>query len=151
MTDLMQRQEQSPQWDPFRLMNELMRWPMTDSRSSAMFAPDFEVKETENAYLIQADLPGVKEEDINITVSGNQLTVSGKREASREEGDERYYIYERRFGSFTRSFTLPAEANVESIEAELDNGVLALTVPKSPGAAPKKISLKDRVKQALSK
>lgn len=77
-----------------------------------------------------------------MTVTGNRLTVSGKREAEKEDKGERYYSYERSYGSFTRSFTLPEGADTDKLRASLEKGVLAITVPKKPEVQAKKIAVK---------
>jgi HSP20 family protein len=123
-------------WDPFR---EMAPWPTSDV---AVFQPAFEVKETKEAYVFKADLPGVKEQDLDITRTGNRLTVSGKREEEKEDKTDTYYAYERNYGSFTRTFTLPDGIDGDHIRADLKDGVLSLVVPKTPEAQPKKISLK---------
>ena len=104
--------------------------------------PAFDVKETKDAYRFKADVPGIQEKDIEVTVTGNRLTMSGKREAEKEERNDRYYTYERNYGSFTRSFTLPDGADLERLQATLEHGVLAITVPKKPEVQPKKIAVK---------
>ena len=137
-------------WDPFVTMRDLMRWdPFRDTTlipwidpSGASFSPAFEVKETKDGYLFKADVPGVKESDLDITRTGNRLSVSGKREAEKEEQSDTYYTYERNYGSFTRSFTLPEGIDADHIHAELKEGVLTMLVPKKPEMQPKKISLK---------
>jgi HSP20 family protein len=143
-------QMRQPDWDPLRLARELLRWdPFRDMtayapmmESTALFSPAFEVKESKDAYVFKADVPGVKEADLEITHTGNRLTVCGKREADREEQSETYYAYERSYGSFTRSFTLPDGVDTEHIHADLKEGVLTLNVPKKPEAQPRKIGLK---------
>jgi HSP20 family protein len=117
-----------------------------------MFSPRFEVKETKNAYVFKADLPGLEEKDLEITVTGSRVTVSGKREAENKNEGETYYAYERSYGSFSRSFTLPEGADADHAEADLRNGVLTLSIPKLPEHQPKKISVKglgDKVKGVL--
>jgi HSP20 family protein len=166
--------EQSPvlrEWSPFRMMDDLLNWdpfrtmaPMLSGRESATggfgFIPSFEVKETKDGYVFKADLPGVKEGDLDISLSSNTLTVSGKRESEEREEGETWYAYERSYGSFTRSFTLPEGANADAASADLREGVLTLTVPKRPEAQPKKIAVKaksalegavEKVKGALGK
>jgi len=144
-------------WDPFQLMREMMQWnpnrELTREGTAAItFVPDFDVKETKDAYVFHADLPGLKEEDLDISLLGNRLTIKGKREAEeRKEGDT-YYTYERSYGSFQRSFTLPESCDIDHVNAELKHGVLTLTVPKAAVQQPKKISLKgmvDKVKGTL--
>jgi len=139
-----------PEWDPLRLARELLRWdPFREMTSfgpamapGAVFSPAFEVKEGKDSFTFKADVPGVKESDIDITRTGNRLCVSGRREADVEEQTDTYYTYERSYGSFTRAFTLPEGTDAEHIHAELKDGVLNIVVPKKPEAQPKKISLK---------
>lgn len=133
-------------WDPFRLMDTLLRWdPYQEAapapRQGEYFVPAFEVKETKDSYLFHADMPGVKESDVEISLTGNQLTISGKRESEREEDVRNYYTYERSYGSFSRSFTLPQAADAENVRAELKDGVLSLVVPKKPELQPRRISV----------
>jgi HSP20 family protein len=97
------------------------------------------VKETKESFVFKADLPGIKEQDLEVTVAGNRLTVAGKREAEKEEKNETVYAYERSFGSFTRSFTLPEQADTDHIKAELKNGELTLVVPKTLASVAKRI------------
>jgi HSP20 family protein len=125
-------------WDPFR---EMAPFSTFEERAIA-FSPAFDVKETKDAYLFRADLPGIKEKDLDVTMTGNRLNVSGKREDEKEEKSERYYTYERNYGSFTRSFTLPDGAEVDKLRASLEQGVLTITVPKKAEVQPKKITVK---------
>jgi HSP20 family protein len=147
-------------WEPFRLMRDLFNWDPfaqmlpTGARliEPVTFAPRFEVKETKDAYVFKADIPGIEEKDLEITLTGNRLTVSGKREAEQREEQDTYYAYERSYGTFSRSFTLPEGADSEHADADLKSGVLTLTVPKKPEHQPRKISLKaigEKVKGAL--
>lgn len=133
-------------WDPFQEM--MPTWPSADWRGT--FAPAFEVKETKDSFLFKADVPGIKEQDIEVTVTGNRLTVSGKREEEKEERGDTYYTSERTYGSFSRSFTLPEGADVEHAQADLKAGVLTLAVPKKPEVQPKKIALKSGEKSTKS-
>ena len=134
-------------WEPFRLMREMLGWdpfreitPLLPAAAPA-FAPAFEVKETKDAYVFKADLPGVKESDLEVNVAGSRLTVSGKREAEKEQKDDTYYTYERSYGSFTRTFTLPAEVDTAHVKAELKSGELTIAVPKTPAAVAKKVPI----------
>jgi HSP20 family protein len=140
------RSAPAAEWDPFRFMRDLVRWdpfraiaPLGEER--AEFFPAFEIKETKEGYSFAADLPGVKEEDLEITITGNRIAVSGKREAEKEEKGETYYTSERIYGSFLRAFTLPEGADVEHVRAELKDGVLNLVVPKKAEAQPRKITV----------
>jgi HSP20 family protein len=114
-----------------------------------VLAPAFDVKERDDAYVIEADLPGMTEKDVDVTLSNNRLTISGKREAKHERNDERMHSIERQYGAFTRSFTLPNEADTDHIQGELHEGVLSLVVPKAEKSKSTKISLGHRIKKAL--
>jgi HSP20 family protein len=136
---------QSPTWDPFRMMDALLGWePVRDGTwvaREALFSPSFDVKETKDAYLIQADLPGLNESDVDVTVTGRALTISGKRHAEHDERDHRYYAMERSYGTFSRTFSLPDGANLDDVSATLKHGVLTLHVPKRLEVQPRKISV----------
>jgi len=150
MPNIVKKTEQtSPaEWDPLRTMREFLRWdpfremsPMFGRLEKAEFLPAFEVRETGDSYLFKADMPGVKDSDIDIQLSGNRLTISGKRETDREEKTDTIYAYERSYGSFTRSFTLPEGIDADHIGTELKDGVLTLAVPKRPEAQPRRINV----------
>jgi len=134
-------------WDPFRVMRDALRWdPFRELETAAggdygLFAPSFDVKENKEGYVFRADLPGVKEEDLEIALTGNHLTISGKREQEKHEQGDTYYASERSYGSFSRAFTLPDGTDVENVKAELKNGVLQLVVPKKPEVQPRKIAI----------
>lgn len=137
-------------WDPLRSMRALLSWdPFREmaafpafEESGISFAPAFDVKETKDGYQFKADIPGIQDKDLELTLTGNRLTVTGKREAEREDRSERYYVYERSHGSFTRSFTLPDGADVDKLNASLEHGVLTVAIPKKPEVQPKKIAVK---------
>jgi HSP20 family protein len=125
--------------DPFALARELFSWDV-GVRPSA-FSPTFEVKETPDAFVVTADVPGVAEADLDIAVNDRVLTVSGARQAETRKDDEAYSLYERQYGSFTRSFALPDTADGERVAAKLDRGVLTLTIAKRAEAKPRKIAI----------
>lgn len=128
--------------DPFSIARELLSWdPFYSGRPASAFSPPFEVKETTDAFVLKADLPGVAESDLDIAVHNNVLTVSGSRQAEERKEGESYALYERQFGSFSRSFQLPDMADGERIEAKLDRGVLTLTIGKKAEAKPRKIAV----------
>jgi HSP20 family protein len=128
--------------DPFTVARDLLTWdPFFAGRGTAVFTPAFEVKETADAYVLKADLPGIAESDLDIAIHNNILTVSGRRAAEERKDGESYSLYERQFGSFTRSFQLPDLADDTKVEAKLDAGVLALTVGKKAEAKPRKIAV----------
>ena len=129
--------------DPFSMARELLSWdPFFGGRPASAFSPAFEVKETTDAFVLKADLPGVAEPDLDISVHNSVLTVSGSRQAEERKEGESYALYERQFGSFSRSFSLPDMADGDRIEAKLDRGVLTLTIGKKAEARPRKISVK---------
>lgn len=132
--------------EPFMSMRDLLRWTpfreLSSAAETADFMPTFEVKETPSAYVFKADLPGVKDEDLNAELTGNRLVISGKRESEKREDNETYHLYERSYGSFSRSFTLPEEVQSNKVDAHLNQGVLTVTVMKSPEAKPQKIQIK---------
>lgn len=128
--------------DPFQVARELLSWdPFFGGRQVSAFVPAFEVKETEEAFVVKADIPGVAEADLDIAVHNNVLTVSGTRRAEERKEGETFALYERQYGSFSRSFALPDSADGERIEAKLDSGVLALTIAKRAQAKPRKITV----------
>lgn len=131
-------------WDPFR---EIAAFPTLDE-SALPAVPAFDVKETKDAYEFKADVPGVQEKDLEVSMTGNRLTISGKREAEKEDRNDRYYTYERSYGSFTRSFTLPDGADTDKVHAALDKGVLSVSIPKKPEVVAKKIAVKSETATA---
>lgn len=145
------RQQAAAEWEPWRVVRDLLRWdPFREVSGASPFAgvgpgqlsPDFDVMETEGEYVFKADLPGVAEKDIDITMTGNRLTVSGKREIEEQAEGESYFTCERSFGAFSRSFTLPAGSDPENIDADLKEGVLVLKVPKLPEVKARKVTIK---------
>lgn len=131
--------------EPFRLMRDFLRWdPLRDldlATPSGAFMPSFDVKEGPDSYQFKADLPGILEAELDISLEGTRLTVSGKREPEIIKDAERLHLSERSHGSFSRTFTLPEDVDTEKVVAELRNGVLTLLVPKRPEVRPKKISV----------
>lgn len=129
--------------DPFSMARELFGWdPFFTTRTATAFVPAFEVKETVEGYVIKADVPGVAEGDIDVAVHNSVLSITGSRQSEERKEGEAYALYERQFGSFTRSFQLPELADGEKIEAKLDNGVLTVTIGKKAAAKPRKIAFK---------
>lgn len=126
-------------WDPFREMTALL--PQLAAFERMEWSPSFDVSETKDAYVFKADVPGVKQEDLEIAMTGNRVQISGKRDTEQETKTDTVYTYERQSGSFTRSFTLPEGVDVDLAKSELKEGVLTLTIPKKPGAQAKKIPI----------
>ena len=127
--------------DPFQLMREMLVDPFRMFQNMGRdltWNPGFEVRETDDAILFKADLPGIRNEDLDISLSGNQLVISGKRDHEQEQDEGQYYTYERTYGNFTRSFALPESVDLDQIHSDLKDGVLTLVAPKKPGAKPQR-------------
>ena len=139
-------------WEPFRelaaLQNEMGRWMSQLSGGltpgngqSSSWLPAVDVWETEEELVLSLDLPGIPEDQIAVELDDNVLTVSGQRERASEYSSERFYRFERRFGTFSRSVTLPAGVNEEDIKADYTNGVVEIRVPKPEEQKPKRIQI----------
>ena len=104
--------------------------------------PSVDVTETKDNLLIKAELPGLEAKDVNVSVSGDILTIKGEKTKEEEEKDEHYYHCERYCGSFQRSFRLPVNVQADKVEATFDKGVLKVTLPKEEKAKKKNIKVK---------
>jgi HSP20 family protein len=109
--------------------------------ATAVWTPPVDVFEEADAIRIVAEVPGVRPEDVKISVEGNVLTVSGTKEQVAEEKAERVHRYERTYGAFERTFTLPASVDAASIKAGYEHGVLTVTLPKVEKAKPRQIKV----------
>jgi HSP20 family protein len=109
---------------------------------SGDFSPSLDLAETENAYEIRLDVPGLESKDIDIEVSGNIVTIRGERKEEKEEKGKSFHRVERRHGAFARTLTLPRNVNGDEAAAAYVNGVLTITLPKREDAAPKKVTVK---------
>ncbi|MCR9255605.1 MAG: Hsp20/alpha crystallin family protein [Alphaproteobacteria bacterium] len=98
------------------------------SQIAEFFSPPSDASRTDDAYVVQIELPGVKEEDINVDIEGNLITIKGEKRTEKEEKGKTYFFSERTYGSFQRAFRLPPDVDHEAIEAHTDNGVLTLTM-----------------------
>jgi HSP20 family protein len=137
-------------WDPLRDiqamradMDRLMaRLPAAGAPSlPSRWAPASDVVETEDAIVITAELPGVADEDVHITVEGGVLRISGERRLQQEVDEDRYHRIERSYGGFERTFPLPPGTNEDDITAGTAYGVLKITIPKPPAPEPKRIAV----------
>jgi HSP20 family protein len=140
-------------WEPFReltaLQNEMSRWMNQVSGGgiapgngqTSTWLPAVDVWETESELLLSFDLPGIPEDQIAVELDDNVLTVSGRRERTAEHSNDRYYRFERRYGSFSRSVTLPAGVSEDAIKADYTDGVLEVRVPKPEEQKPKRIQI----------
>jgi len=132
---------------PARMLDDAFfrAWPFgqeTDGTLTANWVPAVDVFEDKDAVRIAVEVPGVNPDDIKISLEQNVLTISGEKQQVSEENTERVHRYERAYGSFTRSFTLPSSVDVDRIEAHTDNGVLAIMIPKAEKAKPRQIQVK---------
>jgi HSP20 family protein len=134
-------------WEPFRDVDDMFervfadtmrRWPRTsnDERRVYDWAPAADVSETDGEYLIKAELPEVRKDDLNITVQEGVLTLAGERKEEKREDNEKLHRIERFHGSFSRRFTLPDDADEQGIKAESKDGVLVIHIPKLKVAHP---------------
>jgi HSP20 family protein len=103
--------------------------------------PPMDLSETDTEITIRAETPGIAAKDLDISVTGRTLTISGKKEETEEKKGENYYHCERRFGSFRRNFDLPDAADTDTVTAESDNGVVTIHIGKKPGARPKQVEV----------
>ncbi len=127
-----------------RLFNTFFDSPTPSNGGNAgvrRWIPAMDVVETEDHFVLRADLPGLSESDVNIELEDNVLTVAGERKAEHEQKGEGYYRVERAFGSFSRSLTLPEGVNADAIQASFDNGVLEVRIPKPEQHKPRKVQI----------
>lgn len=109
--------------------------------SNRGWVPPVDIQETEDAYRLLAELPGLTKDDISITLENNVLRLSGERKFEKDVKKESFHRIERTYGAFSRAFSLPQQVNPEGVQAAFENGVLTITVPKAEQAKPRKISI----------
>jgi HSP20 family protein len=141
-------------WDPFADMDTLFNrmmprtlgsWPrfsVDDGGPRLEWSPSADISETEKEYLVRAELPAVKKEDVKVTVDGGMITIEGERKQRKEEKNERFHRVESVSGSFTRSFTLPDNVDEKNIRCESQDGVLTVHIPKTELEKRKPIEIK---------
>jgi HSP20 family protein len=126
-----------------RMLNDMFSpadWQYRDSAASA-WVPPVDVLEQKDAIRIVAELPGVRPEDVQISLEANVLTIHGTKQQIAEEQTERVHRYERTYGAFERTFTLPATVDAANIKASYENGLLTVTLPKVEQAKPRQIQV----------
>jgi HSP20 family protein len=132
-------------WDPFRdlstAQDEFDRL-MGRAFSRNAWVPALDVRETDDRFELTVDLPGIDPADVNVNYEDGMLSISGKREFSKEDTGETWHRVERGFGTFARQVRLPRTADAERIEATFDKGVLTVSVPKAEAAKPRTIEVK---------
>jgi HSP20 family protein len=127
-----------------------------DEAESRSFTPAVDVLDNERAYVLKVEVPGLKPEDIELSLDKNVLTLRGERRLEQETERQGYRRVERRYGSFARAFVLPEGAQANAIEATVKDGILSVTIPKAEAASPRKIAVKagdllDKAKQLFAK
>jgi HSP20 family protein len=157
-----QRPEKSVSvWQPFKEIEEIDRrlgnvdrrpawrtmWNHMPSEEM-IWAPTVDVVEKADKFVVKVELPGVKENDIDVTITGDTLTISGEKESDSEVNKKGYYYSESSYGSFSRSVTIPSIVNVEKIAANCEKGVLEITLPKISDVKPKKVQVVAKKKGA---
>jgi HSP20 family protein len=139
-------------WEPFReiaalqdrlnrTFNDQLRGLGERDTLTGSFVPPVDIYEDEQGLQLRMEIPGVDEKDLNIEIENNILTVRGERKFEKDVKEENFHRVERRYGSFTRSFTLPNTVNTEDVKAESDRGVLTLKLAKRAEAKPKQIKV----------
>lgn len=122
---------------------DLVPWKVLERGLEREYSPDLDLIENPNEYVVKLDLPGIESKDIDINVKNNVVTVIGKRQEEKKEENGSYCKIERKFGSFSRSFSLTDEIDYEKIDAVYKNGVLSLKIPKSNVSIQKRIKVKE--------
>ncbi|MDH4208024.1 MAG: Hsp20/alpha crystallin family protein [Anaerolineae bacterium] len=146
-------------WEPFRdmmtlreAMDRLFEESFVSPRRREWLAPAegalaLDVYETEDSLVVKSSIPGVNPEDVDISIKGNILSISGETKEEEEVKEENYVRRERRYGTFSRSLALPDGIDTDKAAAEFEDGVLKLTIPKVPEAKPKIITIKSKEKK----
>jgi HSP20 family protein len=141
-------------WDPFRELEDMSdrlnrmfarpagRTNGKETLTVADWVPTVDISETDGEYLIKAELPEVKKEDVKVTLEDGVLTIQGQRRQEKEEKTTKYHRIERSYGTFVRSFSLPDQVNESGVNAEFKDGMLNLHIPKSEKAKPRAIEVK---------
>ncbi len=147
-----ERKETMDLYTPFKEMQRMIdrlfdefpyEWPTLSRRFDEVIAP-MDIFETEKGYEIEAEIPGMKKDDIEVNVTDRVLTIKGEKSDERKEEKKGARILERSYGMFERSFTLPDDADPEKIEAKYEDGVLKLLIPKRPESKSKKVKIEVR-------
>jgi HSP20 family protein len=138
-------------WDPLQealTLREAMQQLFEDSfvapttaRRGQVMAPAMDVSETPDSFIVEASVPGLRPEDLEITVENNVLTIKGETRQESQNQERNYHRVERRFGSFQRTISLPSTVKPEAITASLEHGILRLDIPKAEAVKPRKISV----------
>ena len=129
-------------WDPFEEMNRLHDHFLSGrGLAKQAFQVAVDIREEDDAFYVDAEVPGLAAEDVKVDIEKNVLTLSGERKVVKEETEGTFRRVERQYGSFTRSFTLPETVDTDNISADLKEGLLALRLPKKDAPTPRSISV----------
>ena len=123
-----------------RLFNEALPSPHNGKLST--ISPDVDIIEYDDKFIVKAELPGFKPEDIDIQVEGNVLILKGKYQTEGDKQEGEFHVHERRRGNFTRTFALPTHVKANRVNAEFENGILTIMLPKDESTVPQKITIK---------
>jgi HSP20 family protein len=118
------------------------QWQGMAMANAPDWAPTLDISERKDAYLVSVELPGVKLDDLTITLEDGLLTIQGERRFADDSSDQQFHRVERRYGSFRRAITLPAHVMADAVEASIQDGVLQILVPKAEEATPKRIQVR---------
>jgi len=141
----------TPETDVFRsrmdrVFNEMLRdaWgaPLSESVAGRTWTPAVDIKESDEALTLTAELPGFDKDQVEITLENNVLTLAGERRFEQESKGETWHRIERSYGSFSRSFTLPATVKTDKVDAKFEGGLLSVTLPKIEESKPRKIAIR---------
>ena len=143
--DLRSAQEEQAQNQMDRLFAHAFglhgQWQGATGASTRTWAPALDIAEAKDAYLVTVELPGVKLDDLDITMEDGLLTIQGERHFANDSSEEQFHRVERSSGAFRRSITLPAHVEADAVEASMEDGVLRIVVPKAEEAKPKRIQV----------
>jgi HSP20 family protein len=127
-------------WDPFREL--ALARVFDDERFFGNWTPPVDIQETEKEYVVKADLPDVKKEDVKVEIDDDVLTVEGERKQEKEEKDKRFHRTERTYGKFVRRFAMPTHVDGTGVKAEFKDGVLNVHLPKTEAVKSRAIEIK---------
>src|SRR5258705_12150754 len=128
----------------FRNFEDVFARLLNEPRGARPWSPSVDIFETENELILKADLPDVKLEDIEVRVENQTLTLKGERKFEKDESNRGFHRIERQYGTFVRSFTVPASVDAERVAAEYKNGVLSVRLPKKEAAKPRQVKIEAR-------
>ena len=141
--DLRSAQDEMAQMSPMLAHALGLHTQQANGRATTTaWAPALDISERKDAYLVTVELPGLKAEDLDITMEDGLLTIQGERHFAHDSSEQQFHRVERRYGAFRRSITLPAHAMAEGIQASFEDGVLQILVPKAEEAKPKRIQVR---------